>query len=175
MNQRTITLLLAVAFGCSGCVSFSGPRDLCVQLENAGDVTLHEEEGVCVGALAIGFANLVAGPWLPVSLSGVSTVDYAEYRVEPRCGGADSMCLRDLELNGWETFLRVRDANSQMVVMVEERGASVSGMLFLEQTGDELQVVRARGNFEQIIDSLMSSDLLDGFDERALLLSLDDL
>lgn len=174
MNHRSFlsaALLVAFTVTGSGCVSFTGPRDLRVELEGAGNVTLHEEEGVCVGALVIGVANLVAAPYLPVSLDGVSTVDYGEYRVETACD-VSPLCLRELELPGWVPFLRVRDQNRQMVAMVEEEGASVRALLFLEQSGDRLQVVRARGDFDRIIENLMSSELLIGMGDDMVLMGL---
>ena len=149
----------------TGCVGFSGPNDIRNQITSSQPVELEKEQGFSVGPLGFLVIGVVAGPWLPVDLDGLYSVDYGAYTVRPLSADpAGGRCLRGLELAGWEPVVRVRERGSDVLVMVNERGEKVTGLLFLVQDGRELQIVRARGDFEKILDNLMESDLLGDFD-----------
>ena len=165
MTTRTVLLatIVAVAAGAlPGCVGFSGPSDVARRIETSRPVDLDKEFGISVGPLGVFLASAIASPWLPVDINGVSSVDFGEYTVEAISEDPRATCLRDLELAGWEPFLRVCEDGSDVVAMVNENGRSVTGLLVVTREGGELQIVRVRGDFDKIIDNLMSSELLKG-------------
>jgi hypothetical protein len=160
-------MLAAALLTLSGCVSFGGPKDVERAISRAGSVRLECEEGICVGPLGILFAQVVAGSALPVSLDGVSSVDVGSYRVVS-CDRP--LCVETLALPGWERVVHVRDEGSSMVLMVNEDGDSIRGLLVLQHEGDRLEIVRARGRLDRTLESAVDlvmedEDMGDFLDE----------
>jgi hypothetical protein len=154
-------LLGCVALVCSGCVGFSGPSDIRRAIDKTGHVDLEQDQAITVGPLGIMAAGMFAGPYLPVSLNGLSWVDWGQYTIQPAEGQTvDSLRLRELELPGWEPILRIREGGSDVAVLIGTNDSSVRKILFLQREGDQLQIVRAQGNLEKFIDGLLDSQLM---------------
>ena len=155
------TILILVVSSLNGCIGFSGPNGIRNAIARSQDVRLDKEFGVDVGPLAIGFANLVAAPYMPVSLDGLSWVSVGQYTIKPHHDGSiNTFSLDHLELNGWETFVRVREEGSNIKLMCNTNGKHVNKMLAIIQEGDELIIAKIEGDFEKLIDNIFDSDLL---------------
>ncbi len=156
----TSTLILG-AFSLNGCIGFSGPNGIRNAIARSQDVRLDKEFGVDVGPLAIGFANLVAAPHLPMSLDGLSWVSVGQYTIRPHHDGSiNTFSLDYLELNGWKTFVRVREEGSNIKLMCNTNGKNINKMLAIIQDGDELIIAKIEGDFEKLIDNIFDSELL---------------
>ena len=157
----TTTTLILVVFSLNGCIGFSGPNGIRNAIARSQDVRLEKEFGLNVGPLAIGFANLVAAPHLPMSLDGLSWVSVGQYSIKPHHDGSiNTFSLDYLELNGWKTFVRVREENSNIKLMCNTNGKNINKMLAIIQDGDELIIAKIEGDFEKLIDNIFDSDLL---------------
>lgn len=160
-----MTILLAVAIGLQGCVGFSGPNGIRNSIAKSQDVKLEKEFGVDVGPLGFFVVNTLALPFAPMTLDGMEWVAFGEYTIKPtaQCSLSE-FCLDDVQLKGWEPFVRVREPGSCIKIMYNARGDRIRKMLFLVQEGDQLIIVKAEGNFEKIIDNFFKSDLMKDID-----------
>lgn len=157
----TTTTLILVVFSLNGCIGFSGPNGIRNAIARSQDVRLDKEFGVDVGPLAIGFANLVAAPYLPMSLDGLSWVSVGQYTIRPHHDGSiNTFSLNYLELNGWKTFVHVREEGSNIKLMCNTNGKRINKMLAIIQEGDELIIAKIEGDFEKLIDNIFDSELL---------------
>lgn len=156
------SILLAVAMSLQGCIGFSGPNGIRNSIARSQDVRLEKEFGVDVGPLGIALANAFASQYVPVSLDGVWSVSFGEYNIRPtgECS-LDEFHLDYVELKGWESFVRIREDGSMIKLMHNARGSKINKMLFMEQEGDQLMIVRVDGNFDKIMDNILESELID--------------
>ncbi|MHC5005193.1 MAG: hypothetical protein ACYTJ0_18970 [Planctomycetota bacterium] len=156
----TAPLLLACTMLLGGCFSFSGPNDIRNQITRSRDVTLERSEGVSVGPLGMVLARTFAGQYIPFDTTGVSSVDFGRYTILPASAGdADPLRLSSLDLPGWERVVRVRESGSDTVVMVEPD--RLGRLLFLQRDGNELQIIRAKGRLDHLLEELLESELVD--------------
>ena len=155
-------LLVLVAMSLQGCIGFSGPNGIRNAIAQSQDVRLDKEFGVDVGPLGIALANTLAASHLPMSLEGLAWVSFGQYTIRPHHEGSiNTFNLDYLELNGWETFVRVREEGSNIKLMCNANGKHLNKLLAVIQEGDELIIAKIHGNFEKIIDNALNSELLD--------------
>jgi len=162
--QRLIAvpLLLAAACGLSGCIGFSGPNGVRNAIARQQNVKLEKQMGIDVGPLGIALANTFAAAYSPVTLDGLWSVSFGEYLIKPRGDGSlDEFRLDDVTLDDWRPFVRVREKGATVKLMHNARGNSINKMLFLTQTGPEVIIVQAEGDFNKIISNVLDSELLD--------------
>lgn len=156
-----LIVLLLAGLGPAGCFSFAGPSDIARQLEADAPLALEKEMGITVGPLGVALASAIAGPHLPMSLDGLSSVDFGEYTVHELSAEPVDVPLHGLEAKGWERVARIRDERSHVSILTWGTEEKVRRMLVLSRDGDELHIVRVTGNFEKLLDNLADSDLLD--------------
>ena len=157
-----IILLLVCGLGPVGCFSFSGPSDIVRQLEADAPIEIEKEHALTVGPLGIAFASAIAGDHIPMSLEGLSSVDFGMYTVhdlsaEPYVG----VPIHGLEERGWERVARVRDSEDHIVVLTWGSEENVRRMLVLHRDKGEMHIVRVTGNFEKLLDNLADSEFMD--------------
>jgi len=144
---------LAVAFhtGCwFGTGSTSDVRNA-VTLRTG--VELEPEFGIKLGrittAMAKPFARHASGDSIP--LKGIAKIEVGVYNVvgdrEPGASGD----LDVVDLPGWEPVVRIRDGNERIQVLCRIEGDRIRAMLVLVVDGDELVVVRLKGNLQKFL------------------------
>jgi len=158
--RLVVALSVLAALG-TGCVSFSGPNDVRRAIAKQQNVQLEEEMGVTVGPVGIFLANTLAGAYLPISIDGIDWVSFGEYTVSRNEPSAEPICMRDLELPGWQRIARICEPSEEVIVMVSAGDGPLRKMLVVMREGDEMQIVRAEGDLERIIDRVLESNLLD--------------
>jgi len=154
--------LLMAACGLSGCIGFTGPNGVRNAIAKQQHVKLEKQMGVDVGPLGIALANTFAAAYSPVTLDGLWSVSFGEYLIRPtdECS-IEEFCLDHVELDDWQPFVRVREKGSTVKLMHNARGSSINKMLFMTQTGPEVMIVQAEGDFNKIIANILESELLD--------------
>lgn len=152
-------LALALAFASVGCVTYRGPRDLQdVIAEQTGadpERTFGLKMGWVSTKLTAGIVHLAdADDDLP--LQGLTGVKLATYDVpHPAEGRKGAFDLRRCEMPGWETVVRSRDGNDQILIQMKVAGDSVKGLTIIAVDDDELVYVSLRGNLDRSIETVM--------------------
>jgi len=161
MNRltRVVIILITVSAGLSmfGCFSFSGPNDIRNAIARSENVVLQKNQGISVGPVGIGLVQMFAGSHLPVKVKGLSSVDYGSYTISSE--SAAELRLSGIELNGYERIVRVRDGGEEMALLVGANDPKLKEIVCLIREGNELQIVRVKGDLEQLMDGLLDSDL----------------
>ncbi|MCP3904894.1 MAG: hypothetical protein GY715_14815 [Planctomycetes bacterium] len=154
---RLVGLLGVLAVLGTGCVSFSGPNDVRRAIAKQENVRLEEEMGVTVGPVGVFLANTLAGGYLPINMDGIKWVSFGQYSVSR----AEPVCMRDLDLPGWQRIARMCEPSEEVIVMVPAGDGPLRKLLVVQREGGEVHIVKAEGDLERIIDRLLESDLVD--------------
>ncbi len=155
-------LLLFVATSLQGCIGFSGPNGIRNAIAQSQDVRLEKEFGVDVGPLGIALASAIAAPHMPFSLDGLAWVSVGQYTIKPHEDGSyNTFSLDYLELNGWQTFVRVREEGSNIKLMCNSRGKHLNKLLAVVQENNELIIAKIEGDFEKIMENALNSEMFD--------------
>ena len=154
-------VILSLLLATTGCVSFNGPNDVRRAIAKQENLELEQEMGVTVGPLAIFAANVVAAPFVPMTADGIDWVSYGEYTARCNEPSAEGVCLRNLELPGWERIARICEPREEVIVMLPDEGTSLRKLLVVMREEDTVRIVKAEGNLEKIIERLLESKIID--------------
>ena len=136
----------------SGCVSLRGPRDLCRAVADESETRLEREVSLTLGRSVLALASRFADePGFPRHLTGVQV---GVYRVDD----ADGLRLLGLEVPGYDALVRVRDDDSQAVVLVRHTRGGIREMAILACDGEELAIVRLRGRLDETVAELIAQN-----------------
>ncbi|MHC5113336.1 MAG: hypothetical protein ACYTGP_02765 [Planctomycetota bacterium] len=158
---RCVSALLVLAVLGTGCVSLSGPNDVRRAIAKQENLKLEEEMGITVGPVGVFLANTLAGAYIPFNADGIDWVSFGEYSVSRAEPSAEPICMRELELPGWQRVARVCEPREEIIVMVPDSDGPLRKMLVVQREGDSVHIVRAEGNLEKVIDRILESDLVD--------------
>jgi len=65
--------------------------------------------------------------------------------------------LRDLQQEGWETALSVRDEDSNVWMLYKERHGSVRDLYMVVADAEDLVMIRAKGNFNDLVEEAIAT------------------
>lgn len=174
MRRRTSLFVSAIAMSStlllSGCIGFHGPNDLRRSIARDNDVRLQQEFGISTNGLTLKLARGIASPFVGKELprvAGISRVQYGQYTVVPRSSDEipDRM-LRDMKLDGWDRVIRISEASGgdEVCVYTKDNGTILKGIVVAVRDGDELMLVRVKGDIEKFLATAMDSDWFDDID-----------
>lgn len=175
--MRILPLLLAGLL-LSGCTSYAltGVRnDLARDLPEA---RIGEGYAVAFGRFSLGTARLFAGfaededgELARLVLRDVKKVQFGHYEVEGAVDGTrvvmPARLRRYVERDGWGHLATFRDAGEAGWVLYREGRDTVTDLLVVVLTGEELVLARLSGNLGGIVQSVLASDRIEwpGFRE----------
>lgn len=168
MRARRTALALSAAIALApsaGCIGSHSTRDVRSAIDDQMGVRLDRDFGLKMGflstKLALGVVRLASDE--PIPMRGLSGLELAVYSLpEGERSRKPLRGLIDLELDGWETVLRVRDDGGEALVLVRQNGDSIRGLLFVVQDDSDRQVLvaRLRGRLERLLEDSLRA----GFD-----------
>jgi hypothetical protein len=135
----------------SGCW-FHGPGDVRREISRSTGTEYSTEIGLTLGrtSMAIARWGLRTAGEDEVSLKGVRKVQVGIYHPVGPAASDPLTCLP-----GWEPVVRMHEDGESVLVMVQERGDRIRGMLVIVDDADELVVVRMRGRLERVLKEAM--------------------
>lgn len=131
----------------TGCIGLLGPLDLQLAVGRAQGIQLHREMGINVGGVMLGLAGAFVVP--SISMSDLSGVDVGIYEVAASDG--KRWVLDGLELPGFEAIVRMREGDTETLILLKEKGDSVRQMVVLARDGRELVIVRVKGRIDAFL------------------------
>ena len=162
MSKRGLCLLALIpALAATACVRFHGPRDLSRELSESAGVRLEREMGITVTRSGIWLARwglkFADDDDVPVSLKGVKRVQVGVYNVDGLARDSEGRSPLSIEglLEGWQRWVRIQDDQEEVVVLVDERGGRMRGMVVVVAEQDEWVVIRLKGNLDRVIEEAM--------------------
>lgn len=159
-----VVLVLGAAFSVTGCVLYRGPRGVEGALERQLGVELEREYGVKLGWTSTHLVMSLArhdddpDPDLDFDLDGIGVATYTipagakKIRLDPE----------RLGLSGWDTAIRARDGDGDVLLVTRARRGHVREMIFVAVDGDEVVLGRFKGDLEALVEKMVSDTRKDG-------------
>ncbi len=166
MGKRGIVAVLAMtgvvlSFGCV----LRGPAGIKNQVERTGGRSYQREFGITVGRTGMAIARWAAriGEEDETAhlLRGVNKVQVGIYeRIDD--GPGTGRPVRASDFRGYNPIVQVRKEGETVMVLALEKNETIRKLLVVVDSGDELVIVRLRGNLEHIIEDSIRLGLEQG-------------
>ncbi|MDH3284726.1 MAG: DUF4252 domain-containing protein [Acidobacteriota bacterium] len=154
MRAAVPTLLALVALS-AGCIGISGPADLELAVARGSGARLDRVVGLDVGGFLAGAALSVASTEAGLDLDEgrIDRVEVGVYELSARDGLVEGTSLFDgLTIPGWTACVKVRDRREEVRVFLQPKGETLSGVAVLVRDGDEVVIVRVKGDLAPIAE-----------------------
>lgn len=162
--------LILILTLCSGCLWAPDldrvRRDIQRQLPGS---EFHKEIALSLGPVTLGLARLIT-KFVPETeearkyLGDVSRVKVAIYEVENVPDAAEVKIPKDLKKllkkDGWELVVKTREDDSATWILCQLDDDKLKGIYVVVLDSDELVLVRAHGNLEQLFEKAMQEHLV---------------
>ena len=174
MKQLSGSLaVVAIALISTGCWFGTGSTsDIRYEVTDQTGVDLEPDFGIKLGrlttAMAKPFARKAAGESIP--LKGIAKIEVGIYNVVDSRDPVESG-MADLEFAGWEPIVRIRDGDERIQILCRTEGERIRAMLVVVLDGDELVVVRLKGNLHKFLPGALE---YAGWDEMHGAFDTDD-
>lgn len=151
---------LALASGCGFVVSSADFDDEVRALERRG-IAAQPGQSFHIGSLLLSIARSAAGTEDAESdavLSAVSSIDVGTFHLtgERQDLGLVVPCFAG---HGWEPIVTLRSRTDHAQILVRESRGRLRGMMLAALDGDELTLVRLRGDLEPLLDAAVAGSL----------------
>lgn len=147
----------------SGCVLYRGPRGVEDALERQLGVELEREYGVKLGwtstKIVMAFANSdddMDGLDLDIDGIGVATYIVPPGAKRPRLDPAR------LGLSGWDTAIRARDEDGDVLLMTRARRGKIREIVFVAYDDEEVVLGRLKGDLGDLVEKMVRDTKKDG-------------
>jgi hypothetical protein len=161
LRRGALAILCGAGLLATGCVRLHGPRDLRRELSASAGVRLEREMGFTVTRSGIWLARwglkFADEEDVPVSLKGVRRVQVGIYNVDGSARGYDARSHLDVDdlLPGWQRWVRIQEDDEDVLVLVNEKGGDIRGMVVVVAAADEWVLVRVKGNLQRVVEDAM--------------------
>jgi hypothetical protein len=147
----------AIALTSTGCWFGTGSTsDIRYEVTDQTGIVLEPEFGIKLGrlttAMAKPFARKASGESVP--LKGIAKIEVGIYNVVDAYDPVESG-MADLDFPGWEPIARIRDGDERIQVLCKIEGERIRAMMVLVLDGDELVVVRLKGNLHKFLPAAL--------------------
>jgi hypothetical protein len=170
-SLAAVVLLAAGVAGSSGCslAFYRGPAGVEGALERQLDCDLDRQFGLKLGLVT---APLVSGIVRSAADAEddafvrelhLRKVGVAVFAVERPASRRRRLDPGELGLSGWDTLLRVKEDGEQVLVMSRPaRNGGIKDVVLLSYDGDEVVVVRLKGDLDRLIRAAAEAASRDG-------------
>lgn len=153
--------VLALAAACSGCFTYSAPRDVHDALERDLGTGLERELGLKLGPistrLAASFVHDTADD--DDFLKGISSVRLMVYERGAKNGQAPRPIQPEhLGVAGWSKVVDTRDGEDQVLVFAKPDEGEIRELVVVAVDDDEVTVARLRGHLTAAVAASFAHD-----------------
>jgi hypothetical protein len=167
MKSKIYFLALISLIGLSGCIGSGNMTQVRNDLdEQLTGVRFKRVVGIQTGPLTLGLARFVTSfiDDAREARSLMRTVTFAHVRVYEVIGRLKGQevrtprTLRDLQENGWNMLVKVREEDSNVWIMSHDRFGDVRDLYMVVMDDESLVMARVKGNFTELVTRAMQMD-----------------